>query len=119
MATGAFFIAFPSCLCYIFNLTIEQTVEIPANHRLVIDVPREVPAGRAVITFTPVVDQRSDKVSEDGLCPDGECPICAAKNYIPNAETIAAIEEGRAMLRGEIPAKWHTSLDDLDKILGL
>ena len=24
-------------------MTIEQTVEIPANHRLVIDVPREIP----------------------------------------------------------------------------
>ena len=28
-------------------MTIEQTVEIPANHRLTIDVPREVPAGKA------------------------------------------------------------------------
>ena len=36
-----------------------------------------------------------------------------------NAETIAAFKEGEAMLRGEIPAKWHKSLDDLDKILGL
>jgi hypothetical protein len=35
-------------------MTIEQTVEIPADHRLVIDVPREVPAGRAVLAFTPV-----------------------------------------------------------------
>jgi hypothetical protein len=34
-------------------MTIEQTVEIPANHRLVIEVPREVPAGRAILTFTP------------------------------------------------------------------
>ena len=53
------------------------------------------------------------------------CPICAklrdpVTGEMPfNAETIAAFEEGDAMLRGEIPAKWHTSLDDLDKILGL
>ena len=54
-----------------------------------------------------------------------ECPICA-KHRDPvtgelrfNAETIAAFEEGDAMLRGEIPVKWHTSLDDLDKMLGL
>ena len=32
-------------------MTIEQTVEIPANHRLTIDVPREVPAGPAIIAF--------------------------------------------------------------------
>jgi hypothetical protein len=32
---------------------IEQTVEIPVDHRLTIDVPREVPAGPVLITFTP------------------------------------------------------------------
>ena len=90
-------------------MVIEQTVEIPANHRLVIDVPREVPAGRAVITFTPAIDQASDL--------KGECPICAAKNYMPNAETIAAIEESRAMMRGEIPVKWCDSLEELLKEL--
>jgi hypothetical protein len=30
-----------------------QTVNIPADHRLVIDVPREVPEGPTVIAFTP------------------------------------------------------------------
>jgi hypothetical protein len=35
-------------------MTIEQTVEIPADHRLVLEVPQEVPAGKAVIAFTPV-----------------------------------------------------------------
>jgi hypothetical protein len=30
-------------------MTIEQTVEIPANHRLT----REIPEGKAVIAFTP------------------------------------------------------------------
>jgi hypothetical protein len=28
-------------------MTIEQTIEIPADHRLKVDVPREVPAGAA------------------------------------------------------------------------
>jgi hypothetical protein len=37
------------------------TVEIPANHRLTIDVPREVPAGRTILVFTPApaVDEPS------------------------------------------------------------
>ncbi|MDR1447302.1 MAG: hypothetical protein LBI90_10455 [Treponema sp.] len=30
-------------------MTIEQTVEIPASHRLTIEVPPEIPAGRATI----------------------------------------------------------------------
>jgi hypothetical protein len=37
------------------TLTVEQTVDIPANHRLFIDVPPEVPAGRTILTFTPAV----------------------------------------------------------------
>ena len=44
-----------------------------------------------------------------------KCPICA--NSIPNAETIAAIQEGRAMMRGEIPAKRFSSLEEMWKDL--
>ena len=102
-------------------MTITQTVDIPASHRLTIDVPREIPAGRTIITFTAVVDQRSEAADDDVLYPDGVCPICAAHNYMPNAETIAVIEESRAMMRGEIPStlrRFHTleeMLEDLDR----
>jgi hypothetical protein len=34
-------------------MTITQTVDIPESHRLTIDVPREVPAGRTVLLFKP------------------------------------------------------------------
>jgi hypothetical protein len=34
-------------------MTITQTVDIPESHRLVIDVPREVPEGPAILAFTP------------------------------------------------------------------
>jgi len=37
--------------------SVTQTVEIPVNHRLTIDVPPEVPAGRAEIIFFPVTEQ--------------------------------------------------------------
>jgi hypothetical protein len=33
-------------------MTIEQTVEIPADHRLYIDVPPYIPEGKATITFS-------------------------------------------------------------------
>jgi hypothetical protein len=40
----------------------------------------------------------------------GECPLCAEYKHVPNEETIAAIEEGRAMMRGEIPAnRFHSA----------
>jgi hypothetical protein len=35
-------------------MTIEQTVEIPADHRLTLEVPRKIPAGRTILTFTPL-----------------------------------------------------------------
>jgi hypothetical protein len=88
-----------------------QTVEVPASHRLTIDVPREIPPGQVILTFTPAVDQRSEH--------EGECPICAAhRDPVTgeerfNAKTIAAIEEGRAMMRGEIPSKLYTSTDEM------
>ena len=69
--------------------------------------------------------RNSASAPHDGGDAAGGCPICA-KYYDPatesppyNAETMAAIAEGDAMLRGEIPAVWHESLDDLDKMLGL
>ena len=34
-------------------MVIEQMIDIPADHRLTIEVPREVPAGRVRLTFTP------------------------------------------------------------------
>jgi hypothetical protein len=32
-------------------MIVEQIVEVPPSHRLVIDVPHEVPAGPVVLTF--------------------------------------------------------------------
>jgi len=32
---------------------------------------------------------------------------------IPNAETIAAMEEAEAVMRGELEAKWYTDVDEL------
>jgi hypothetical protein len=35
-------------------MAIEQTVDMPASRRLIIEVPPEVPAGKTILTFTPV-----------------------------------------------------------------
>jgi hypothetical protein len=95
-------------------MTVTQTVEVPASHRLTIDVPREVPAGAVILTFTP-----KPAADDDGLDYEGECPICAAHrdpitgNPRYNAETVAAIEEGMAISRGEIPSKLYNSLEEM------
>jgi hypothetical protein len=47
-------------------MTIEQTVEIPADRRLIIDVPREVPVGKTVLAFTPVFETAASVPASTG-----------------------------------------------------
>jgi hypothetical protein len=42
--------------CYIYPMTITQTVDIPADRRITLEVPREVPPGKTILAFTPVSD---------------------------------------------------------------
>ena len=37
-------------------MPITQTVEIPPDHRLTIDVPREIPAGKTILIYEPVIE---------------------------------------------------------------
>jgi hypothetical protein len=56
-------------------MSVTQTVEIPASRRLTIDVPREIPVGRAVLVFNPVTDaavpdpksRRDPRTTEEAL----------------------------------------------------
>ena len=74
-------------------MNVTKTVEIPADHRLVIDVPPEVPAGPVILTFTPTVEQRSaaseKKVPVFGcakgqfrMSPDFDAPLEDFKDYM-------------------------------------
>jgi len=107
-----------------------------SDTELLIEEIKTLPASRVseVLDFVEFVKQKESQNAKgvEDLQSDAswfvkgeECPICAQhrdpKTGEPlyNAETIAAIEEGDAMLRGERPANWHQSLDDLDKMLGL
>ena len=49
---------------------------------------------------------------------DGECPICA-QNPCFNTTILAAIEEGEAIFKGELPAKWYKSIEEAREDLGL
>jgi hypothetical protein len=99
-------------------MSITQTIEVPASHRIILDVPPQIPAGKVILTFTPAS-------ADDNLDAADECPVCAAhRDPITgeerfNAETVAAIREGRAMMRGEIPAiRFHSfeeMLEDLER----
>jgi len=85
-------------------MTITQTVEIPADRLITLKIPQQIQTGRVILSFTPEVE---------------DCPLCA-KHRDPetgelrfNTETIAAFEEGDAMLRGEIPTKKYNSLEEM------
>ncbi|MDR0289673.1 MAG: hypothetical protein LBI06_01925 [Treponema sp.] len=118
------FIAFSIFSCYIYS---DRRHKMPVAE-LIYEEVKTLPEDRAtqVLEFVKHIKQEEASSIDDLLHETGEgCPICA-KHRDPitgeplyNAKTIAAIEEGDAMLRGEIPAKWHTSLDDLDEMLGL
>jgi hypothetical protein len=41
-------------------MTMEMNVDIPASHRLTLEVPREVPEGKAKVVFTPLSDTNTD-----------------------------------------------------------
>ena len=38
-------------------MTIEQTIEIPADHRIFLDLPLELPVGKAKVTVTPQTEK--------------------------------------------------------------
>jgi hypothetical protein len=61
--------------------TLQQTVEIPPDHRLTLDVPWEVPSGKTILTFTPAPD-RSASTNSSGL------------NLQPTVEEIAQARAG-------------------------
>jgi len=101
-------------------MSITQTVEIPVNHKLTIDVPPEVPTGRAKIIYFPATDTAYDaSADDDELDSVGKCPICAANrdpvtgNPRYNAETIAGMQEVEDVVSGKIPAKWYNSLEEM------
>jgi len=53
-------------------MSITQTVEIPANRRLTIDVPREVPTGPVILTFTPKTAVQEQKKEREFGCAKGQ-----------------------------------------------
>ena len=98
-----------------------------SDAELLIEEIKTLPASRVaeVRDFVEFIKQKENQTDDSWFEKGEECPICA-KHRDPktgeprfNAETIAAIKEGDAMLRGEIPAKWYSSLEemlvDLDK----
>ena len=69
-------------------MSITQMVNIPESHRLTIDVPREVPAGPVILTFTPKVEQpKKERVfgcakGKYRMADDFDAPLEDFKDYM-------------------------------------
>ena len=48
-------------------MSVTQTVEIPASHRLTIDVPREIPAGKTILIFKPVTEAPARMTAQEAM----------------------------------------------------
>jgi len=95
-------------------MTITQTVEIPADRRLTIDIPREVPTGRTNILIqfpdkkevqplTPIIKDGKTKFSKkelDDFLKNAHTPITDSltgilKGLVPDDITIEQIKDER------------------------
>jgi hypothetical protein len=70
-------------------MTVEQIVEVPATRRLFVEVPREIPIGRTILTFTPAPVETENNKGEGA---EGE--------GIPCLTAREAIEKCRGIARG-------------------
>jgi len=98
---------------------------------LLIEEIKTLPESRIaeVLDFVEFIKQKkarnAEKVDDSWFEKGEECPICAKHRdpvtgnprYKP--EVYEGMQEVEDMISGKIPAKWHTSLEDLDKMLGL
>ena len=75
-------------------MSITQTIEVPNSRRVILDVPKEVPTGRTIITFTPAAfssmpaKETQDQRSSSAPLPGGNARTM--EEAIQLAEAIAA-----------------------------
>ena len=88
-------------------MTITQTVEIPADRRLIIDVPREIPAGQVILTFTPASVKEADSAKSMAPLPGGSART--ALEAIQMAEAKAADPNRKPLSRhfGTLKGIWE------------
>jgi hypothetical protein len=90
-------------------MTLQQTVIIPADRRLHLDLPETFSPGttQVVLTITGIDGPRLLTQAEfDAGLP---CPM----DHTPNAETVAAMQEVQDMIDGKIPRTVYHSLDEM------
>ena len=97
------------CSCYIYPMTIEQTVEIPASRRLTLEIPEEVPVGRArvLIQFPFKEDAQTTAQGDNEAIPP------EAKGQINNEAFRRALSRAYGAWKDN---PWTNHLEDINAI---
>ena len=53
-------------------MTITQTIEIPVDRRITLEVPPQIPPGQVIITFTPKTALHEQKKEREFGCAKGQ-----------------------------------------------
>jgi hypothetical protein len=81
-------------------MTIQQTVDIPANRRLYLELPETAPLGHAEIMISI---RYTSPPADGGTIPQERF----------NAETEEAMREARDIMNGRVLSKGFSSVDDM------
>ena len=84
-------------------MTITQTVEIPADRRLTIDVPPEIPTGKVILTFKPALEPSSLGSGDQGSAAGEE------------TEYKTLSKECAVSMTAEVITKYRPALEELAK----
>jgi len=55
-------------------MTIEQTIEVPASRRITLEVPPQIPVGRAILTLTSVLANEDSEYAQRIWFNKHACP---------------------------------------------
>ena len=53
-------------------MVVEQIIDVPASRRITLEVPREIPAGPVIVTFTPQKAEPEPKKEREFGCLKGQ-----------------------------------------------
>jgi hypothetical protein len=70
-------------------MTIEQTVEIPASRRIFLDLPSELPTGRARVEFTVTPETEPEGKTQS----EADIPLLALRGIHKGLDTMDAFFE--------------------------
>jgi hypothetical protein len=73
-------------------MSVTQTIEVPASRRVTLEIPREIPMGQVILTFTPKAAAQERKCERIGFLKGKGC-VPADFDTMGQKE-IAALFEG-------------------------